>query len=180
MVTRITRGRLMPNSEARVFAMLRSAAAAQPVVPGLVSMSLSRMVQGRDDPGLTGGPRLASGDLRSDRALQLQRHVLYDMAHPRPRSEARLEPADPAHGTSVLVQPWHCRHEAIGEARDPLGRGRFKRTQVDAQMDHGQARPAVRPMQHTGAQLLDGSERHRKTVCYGARRIRSRPAAFAR
>ena len=48
MVTRITRGRLMPNSEARVFAMLRTAAAAHPMIPGLQSMSLSRVVQGRD------------------------------------------------------------------------------------------------------------------------------------
>ncbi len=48
MVTRITRGRLMPNSEARVFAMLRTVAAAQPMIPGLQSISLSRMVQGRD------------------------------------------------------------------------------------------------------------------------------------
>ncbi len=48
MITRITRARLLPNSEARVFAMLRTAAAAQPMIPGFQSMSLSRMVQGRD------------------------------------------------------------------------------------------------------------------------------------
>lgn len=48
MVTRITRGRLMPNTESRVFQLLRTAAAAQPVVPGLVSMSLSRTLEGRD------------------------------------------------------------------------------------------------------------------------------------
>ena len=48
MITRITRGRLAPNTEARVFSILRTAAAAQPMLPGMASMSLSRTMEGRD------------------------------------------------------------------------------------------------------------------------------------
>jgi len=48
LITRITRGRLAPNTEARVFSILRTAAAAQPMLPGMVSMSLSRTMEGRD------------------------------------------------------------------------------------------------------------------------------------
>jgi quinol monooxygenase YgiN len=48
MITRITRGRLAPNAEGRVFELLRTAAAARPHVPGLHSMSLSRTVEERN------------------------------------------------------------------------------------------------------------------------------------
>ena len=47
MITRITRGTLVDNAEGRVFEQLRSATQAAPSVSGLVSMSLSRTVQGR-------------------------------------------------------------------------------------------------------------------------------------
>jgi len=48
LITRITRGRLAPNTEARVFSILRTAAAAQPIPPGMASMSLSRTMEDRD------------------------------------------------------------------------------------------------------------------------------------
>lgn len=48
MITRITRGKLRPNTEGRVFEMLRQASSARPLVPGLVNMSLSRTVDGHD------------------------------------------------------------------------------------------------------------------------------------
>ena len=44
MITRITRGTLRPNSEQRVFDILRSATQASPNVSGLSSMSISRKV----------------------------------------------------------------------------------------------------------------------------------------
>ncbi len=44
MVTRITRGTLRPNTEQRVFDILRTAVQAGPKVPGLHSMSISRKV----------------------------------------------------------------------------------------------------------------------------------------
>lgn len=44
MITRITRGTLRPNTEARVFEILRTAATSTPSVPGMVSMSISRRI----------------------------------------------------------------------------------------------------------------------------------------
>ena len=44
MITRITRGTLRPNTEQRVFDILRTAVQAGPKVPGLHSMSISRKV----------------------------------------------------------------------------------------------------------------------------------------
>jgi hypothetical protein len=44
MITRVTRGTLRPNSEGRVFEILRQATLANPRPPGLVGMSISRHV----------------------------------------------------------------------------------------------------------------------------------------
>lgn len=47
MITRITRGTLVENAEGRVFELLRAATQAATSTSGLVSMSVSRTVQGR-------------------------------------------------------------------------------------------------------------------------------------
>ena len=46
MITRITRGTLRPNSEGRVFEILREATRANPRPPGLLGVSISRHVNG--------------------------------------------------------------------------------------------------------------------------------------
>ena len=45
MITRITRGVLRPNSEARVFELLRAATEAADRPPGMLGMSISRQVR---------------------------------------------------------------------------------------------------------------------------------------
>jgi hypothetical protein len=45
MITRITRGTLHPNSEGRVFEILREATRAAPRPPGLLGVSISRHVR---------------------------------------------------------------------------------------------------------------------------------------
>ena len=50
MITRITRGTVHPNSEARVFEILRAATRANPRPQGLLGLSISRHVSG----GVTG------------------------------------------------------------------------------------------------------------------------------
>jgi len=47
MITRITRGTLRPNTEARVFEILRRAAARHASPPGMLSVSISRRVTDR-------------------------------------------------------------------------------------------------------------------------------------
>ena len=46
MITRITRGVLVPNSEGRVFEALREATQRNPKPPGLLGLSISRHVNG--------------------------------------------------------------------------------------------------------------------------------------
>jgi hypothetical protein len=46
MITRITRGTLRPNTEGRVFEVLRDATRANPRPPGLLGVSISRHVNG--------------------------------------------------------------------------------------------------------------------------------------
>jgi hypothetical protein len=46
VITRVTRGTVSRNSEARVFEILREATRANPKAPGLVSVSISRQVKG--------------------------------------------------------------------------------------------------------------------------------------
>ncbi|HET7496166.1 MAG TPA: hypothetical protein VFJ80_11995 [Candidatus Limnocylindrales bacterium] len=45
MITRIVRGVLRPNSEGRVFELLRAASTANPRPPGMLGMSISRQVR---------------------------------------------------------------------------------------------------------------------------------------
>ena len=45
MITRITRGRVLRNSESRVFELLRVATEASPRPPGLLGLSISRQVK---------------------------------------------------------------------------------------------------------------------------------------
>ena len=47
MITRITRGTLRPNTEGRVFEVLRDATRASPRPPGLLGVSISRHVTGK-------------------------------------------------------------------------------------------------------------------------------------
>jgi hypothetical protein len=47
MITRITRGTLRPNTEGRVFELLRDATRANPRPPGLLGVSISRHVHGK-------------------------------------------------------------------------------------------------------------------------------------
>jgi hypothetical protein len=45
MITRLTRGKLRPNSEGRVFEILRDATQSNPRPPGLLGVSISRHVK---------------------------------------------------------------------------------------------------------------------------------------
>ena len=47
LITRITRGTLRPNTEGRVFEVLRDATRANPRPPGLLGVSISRHVTGK-------------------------------------------------------------------------------------------------------------------------------------
>ena len=80
--------------------------------------------------GLAGRSRLADTDLGARQALQLQRDVLRDVAHPGTVCETAEEAAPPTEGAGVLLHRGQQRHERLVKARDGVRGVRLQDAQI--------------------------------------------------
>ena len=91
---------------------------------------------------------LPEGDALAGDVLQLQRHVLQDVAHPGAFALGQPpdEPARLAVGTAMSLEPGQRGNERVGEPRTQLARRPvLQRTEVDVQLDHGEVSVQARP-----------------------------------
>ena len=120
--------------------------------------------------GLAGGAGLADAHIGAREALQLERDVLRDVAHPGAVREAAEEAAPPAERAGVVLHRGQQRHERLVEARDGVRGVLLEHAQVDRHPDDRAADPDVGPAQDPGVEDAQASGR-----C-GRRRRSSRPA----
>jgi len=106
---------------------------------GLLPVAVDHVVPA----GLPGAPRLAPRDVRTRFPLELERHVLGDVAEPGPVDEALAETASPTEGARVLGDAGKERQEAFVESRDLVGRPLLQRSQVDQHPDARLVGPIV-------------------------------------
>ncbi len=122
----------------------------------------------------SGGARLAVADVRAGEVLEFERHVLGDVAGPRPLAEARDEAAATAQRAGVVLERRQQRDQRVGEPRKLVRWVRLENAKVDEQADDRFARPVVRAAQHAG---LEDPQRGRRPTRGGLPRA---PAATPR
>ena len=93
------------------------------------------------------GARLAVADVGAGQVLELERHVLGDVAHPGPVAEPGDEAAAPAERAGVVLERRQQRDERVGEVRQRVRRVLLEHAEVDEQADDRLARPVVRAAQ---------------------------------
>ncbi len=94
---------------------------------------------------------LPEGDALPGHVLELQRHVLQDVAHPGAFALGQPpdEPARLAVGTAVLLEPGQRGNERVGKPRTQLARRPvLQRTEVYVQLDDGEMSVQARPHVH--------------------------------
>ena len=116
----------------------------------------------------SGGARLAVADVRAGKVLELERHVLGDVAGPGPVAQPGDEPAAPAERAGMVLERRQQRDEGVGEARQLARRVLLQDAQVDEQPDDGLARPVVRSTEHARLEDPQGRGRTGRHGCGGA------------
>ena len=94
-----------------------------------------------------GGARLAVADVGAGEVLELERHVLGDVAGPRPVAQPGDEPAAPAQRTGVVLERRQERDERVVEPGQLVRRVLLEDAEVDEQADDRLAGPVVRAAQ---------------------------------
>ena len=106
-------------------------------------------------PGGSRGACLATGGPCATGSLQLERHVLHDVAQPRSLGEPFRESSSLARPAAVLGEPREGLKEACCKPRDQVRRQLLEVADVDDHAHHGQARPRVRSVDDPLPQDMD-------------------------
>ena len=119
--------------------------------------------------------RLAVADVRPGEVLELERHVLGDMAGPRAVAQPGDEPAAPTERAGVVLQGRQQGDERIGEVGQQVRRVLLEHAEVDQQADDRLAGPVVRAAQD--ARLEDPQRRRGAAGRLRGRAARPAPIA---
>ena len=110
--------------------------------------------------------RLAVPDVGPGQVLELERHVLGDVAHPRPVAQPGDEAAATTERTGVVLERRQQGDQRIGEVRDQVGRVLLQDAEVDEEPDDRLASPVIRSAQHA---RLEDPKRGSRTTPRGVR-----------